>query len=281
MADASTPGRTAAVDRSTAAVAHVVPPRLVRVGAVAGYFSAVWRRAWVGSVISRVGGPVLFLLALGLGLGSLVDESSGGVGGTSYLLFVAPAMFAVQGMLDATNESLWPVYGMFVWNRMYHAMVATPLSVGDLLAGHLLVIAAQTAAGGLAYLLVAALLGAVTSWWALLCVPVGVLTCLAFAALFIGIAARARTDAVFNLVFRLVVTPLMLFSGVFFPVGSLPVVLQALAWCTPLWHGVELSRAVAAGAPDLMSLLHLVVLLVAIALGALLARTGLAARLVG
>lgn len=251
-----------------------------RVGAVAGYHLLVWRRTLLGSLFSRFVGPVLFLLAMGIGLGSLVDEGSGGVDGTSYLLFVAPAMFAVQGMMDGANESTWPVYGYLEWNRMYQSMIAAPLTVSDLLLGHLLVIAAQSLTAGVAYLVVATLFGAVVSWWALLCVPVGVLVCLAVAAPLFGVAARTRTDNIFNVVMRLAVTPLMLFSGVFFPVDSLPVLLQGLAWVTPLWHGVELARDAADGTGRPMDVAHLLMLLAFIGAGWVWARRGLSRRLV-
>lgn len=251
-----------------------------RVGAVAGYHLLVWRRTLLGSLFSRFLNPVLFLLAMGVGLGSLVDQGSGGVDGTSYLLFVAPAMFAVQGMMDGANESMWPVYGYLEWNRMYQSMIAAPLTIGDLLLGHLLVIALQSVTAGAAYLLVATLFGAVVSWWALLCVPVGVLVCLAVAVPLFGVSARTRTDNVFNVVMRLAVTPLMLFSGVFFPVESLPVLLQGLAWVTPLWHGVELARDAAQGAGRPMDVVHLLVLLAVVAAGWVWARRGLTRRLV-
>ena len=261
-------------------VATLVPPGPRRVGLAAEYFLRVWRRTWVGSVFSRFGGPLLMLLALGIGLGSLVDDSSGGVGGVGYLFFVAPALIAVQGMMDAAQESMWPVYGYFTWNRMYHSMLATSLTVTDVVLGHLSVIAMQSAIASAAFVLVASLFGAFASWWALLSIPVGVLTCLAFATVLFGVTSRARTDGVFNVVFRLVITPLMLFSGVFFPVDLLPTGMQVLAWVTPLWHGVELSRDCATASADVMSLVHLAVLLVFVAGGLVLALTGMRKRLV-
>ena len=129
-----------------------------RVAAVAAYFGLVYRRTWMGSVFSRFVMPLLFLLAMGIGLGSLVDDASGGVDGVPYLLFVAPAMIAVQAMMTAVSESTYPVYGLFTWNRMYHSMLATPLTVSDLLLGHLAVIAAQGGFAAAAFVLVAALL---------------------------------------------------------------------------------------------------------------------------
>lgn len=251
-----------------------------RVAAVAAYFGLVYRRTWMGSVFSRFVMPLLFLLAMGIGLGSLVDDASGGVDGVPYLLFVAPAMIAVQAMMTAVSESTYPVYGLFTWNRMYHSMLATPLTVSDLLLGHLAVIAAQGGFAAAAFVLVAALFGSFTSWWVLLAVPIGVLVTLAFAVPLFGFTARAKGDSSFNVVYRLVITPLMLFSGAFFPVERLPLVLEALAWVTPLWHGVELCRAAAHGSFAPFDLVHLAVLVLFVGAGWVYARTGMTRRLV-
>ncbi|MBA4085818.1 ABC transporter permease [Janibacter terrae] len=253
---------------------------LGRVGAVAGYFLVVYRRTWMGSLFSRFVSPLLFLLAIGLGLGSLVDASSGGVDGVSYLLFVAPGMVAVQAMMTAVGESTYPVYGLFTWNRMYHSMLATPLTVSDLLLGHLTVIAVQGGLAAAAFVLVASFFGSFASWWVLLAVPIGVLVTLAFAVPLFGFTARAKGDSSFNIVYRLVITPLMLFSGVFFPVDRLPLVLELLAWVTPLWHGVELVRSSAHGSFAPFDLVHLLVLLAFVALGWVYARSGMTRRLV-
>lgn len=251
-----------------------------RVAAVAGYFGLVYRRTWMGSVFSRFVMPLLFLLAMGIGLGSLVDDASGGVDGVPYLLFVAPAMIAVQAMMTAVSESTYPVYGLFTWNRMYHSMLATPLTVSDLLLGHLAVIAAQGGFAAAAFVLVAALFGSFTSWWVLLAVPIGVLVTLAFAVPLFGFTARAKGDSAFNVVYRLVITPLMLFSGAFFPVERLPLVLEVLAWVTPLWHGVELCRAAAHGSFAPFDLVHLAVLVLFVGAGWVYASTGMTRRLV-
>lgn len=251
-----------------------------RVSAVAGYFLVVYRRTWQGSLFSRFVSPLLFLLAMGIGLGSLVDGASGGVDGVPYLAFVAPGMVAVQAMMTAVSESTYPVFGLFTWNRMYHAMLATPLTVTDVLLGHLAVVAAQGGIATAAFVLVAALFGSFASAWVLLAVPIGVLVTLAFAIPLFGFTSRAKGAGSFNVVYRLVVTPLMLFSGVFFPVDRLPLVLELLAWITPLWHGVELIRSAGQGSFAAFDVVHLVVLLLFIGVGWVYARSGMTQKLV-
>lgn len=251
-----------------------------RISAVAAYFLVVYKRTWQGSLFSRFVSPLLFLLAMGLGLGSLVDAASGGVDGVPYLAFVAPGMVAVQAMMTAVSESTYPVYGLFTWNRMYHSMLATPLRVSDLLLGHLTVVAAQGTVAAAAFVLVAALFGSFSSVWVVLAVPIGLLVTLAFAIPLFGFTARAKGDSSFNVVYRLVITPLMLFSGVFFPVDRLPFALEVLAWLTPLWHGVELTRGAATGDFSAVDLVHLAVLLLFIGLGWVYAHSGMSRRLV-
>lgn len=280
----STPS-IASVGSATSADRHLPGERAPlrrseRVWAVAGYFLVVYKRTWQGSLFSRFASPLLFLLAMGLGLGSLVDNASGGVDGVPYLLFVAPGMVAVQAMMVAVSESTYPVYGLFTWNRMYHSMLATPLQVSDLLLGHLSVVAAQGAVAAAAFVLVATLFGAFTSWWVLLGIPIGVLVTLAFAVPLFGFTARAKGDSSFNVIYRLVITPLMLFSGVFFPVDRLPGWFEVLAWATPLWHGVELTRSAAHGSFTPFDGVHLVVIVGFIALGWVYAHRGMTRKLV-
>jgi lipooligosaccharide transport system permease protein len=164
---------------------------------------------------------------------------------------------------------------------MYAAMLATPLRVVEVLGGHLGVVTFHLFTGSLIFVVVAAPFGAFSSWWVLLAVPVAVLTGLAFAVPTFALAARLENDNGFSILFRFVVTPLMLFSGTFFPIDQLPAWMQPIAWVTPLWHGVELSRDAATGtAPGPLGAVHLAVLLTYVAVGWVLARREFTRRLV-
>jgi lipooligosaccharide transport system permease protein len=212
------------------------------------YWVFQYKRTWRGSVISTVLFPVLFLASMGVGLGTLVDSSaSRGVEGHSYLVFLAPGLLAATAMQTGVGESSYPVMGAIKWVRTYHAMLATPLGVLDVLVGHLLYIAARVLFGSAVFLVVMAAFGAVDSPLGLLAVPGALLTGMAFATPVVAVAAVTDNDSNFAFIMRFVVTPLFLFGGVFYPVQQLPLVLEQLAYLTPLWHGVALSRGLALG----------------------------------
>jgi lipooligosaccharide transport system permease protein len=237
------------------------------------YWLFQYTRTWRGSVVSTVLFPVLFLAAMGLGLGTLVDSSaSRGVDGLSYLVFLAPGLLAATAMQTGVAESTYPVLGAIKWIKTYHAMLATPLGVLDVLVGHLLYVATRVLLGSTVFLAVMAVFGALRSPLALLTLPAAVLTGMAFSAPVFAFAAVNDNDAGFAALFRFVVTPLFLFSGVFFPVRQLPPVLEQVAYVTPLWHGVALSRGLALGTATAGGvLLHVAYLSAWIAVGSWLA----------
>jgi len=240
-----------------------------------------YRRTWRGSLFGRFLSPLMFLLSLGLGLGSLVNSSAGGVGGVPYLQYVVPGIVAAQAMWVAMGESTYPVMGAIRWNAKYHAMLATPVGIDDLLIGHLLYVALQITGATAIFMAVAALFGSFASWWVVLALPVTVLTGMAFAVPIFAFSAKQETDSGFNILFRFIMTPLFLFSGIFFPVENLPAFLRPIAWVMPLWHGVEVDRSLALGSPELAGILgHTAYLLVVIAAGGWLARRAFTKRLV-
>lgn len=214
-----------------------------------GYFARSYARTWRASLMTTFVNPTLYLLAMGVGLGSFVDKSSGhgALGHVSYLHFVAPALAASAAATTAASESMFPVMGAIKWQKTYHAMLATPLRVGDILAGHLLWIGVRIATAVGSYLAIMAAFGATPSFESIAILPVGVLTGAAFATPLAAFAATQDTDGGFSLIFRLGVVPLFLFSGVFFPLSQLPVGLRVLAYVTPLWNGVALCRPLAGG----------------------------------
>lgn len=248
---------------------------------VFGSWLTAYKRTWGGSIFGRFLSPVLFLVSMGLGLGSLVDKSAGGVDGVPYLQFVVPGILAAQAMWVAMGESTYAVMGAIRWNMKYHAMLATPIGINDILIGHLTYVAMQVTGATAIFIGVAALFGSFGSWWVLLALPITVLTGMAFAVPVFAFSATQETDGGFNILFRFIMTPLFLFSGVFFPVDQLPALMRPIAWVTPLWHGVAANRSLALGSPDVAGVLgHTAYLLFVIALGALLARHTFTKRLV-
>lgn len=226
-------------------------------------------RLWKGSVGFAFVGPVLFLAAMGLGLGGLVDEGAGEVAGVRYLVFVAPGLVAANAMQAAAGESLWPVMAGLKWVGSFKAMVATPLAPGDVMGGHVVWSAARSGVSAVAFLSVAALVGGVPSPLGVLAVPAAMLCGAAFAAPLAAFAATQETDIRFPVVMRLGIVPLFLFSGTFFPVDDLPGWAAPVVAASPLWHAVELCRAATTGTvePALPAAVHVAVLAAVTAAG--------------
>ena len=215
---------------------------------VVEYMAKAYSRTWRGSMMTTFLNPVLFLLAMGVGLGSFIDKSgTAALGGVSYLRFVAPGLAATAAAMTAAGESMFPVLGAIKWQKTYYAMLATPLRVTDVMIGHLLWIGIRIATAVVSYLIVMAIFGTVRSWEGLLILPAGILTGAAFTTPLAAFAASQDSEGGISLTYRLAVIPLFLFSGVFFPLSQLPAALQAVAWATPLWHGVDLCRSLAYG----------------------------------
>jgi lipooligosaccharide transport system permease protein len=228
----------------------------------------VWAQLWRGTVIAGVVNPLLFLGAMGLGLGGLVDDR-GPVEGLDYLVFVAPGILAAAALQSAAGASLWPVMGGMKWSKSFHAAAATPLEPGDVYGGYVAWVGVRLALDSVAFLVVAALLGAVPSPWGVLAMPAAVAGGLAVAAPLIAFSARQDTDIPFGVIMRILVMPMFLFSGTFFPLDQLPSALRPVAWATPLWHSVELCRAATTGSLDLLAGLgHAAYLVACIAAGA-------------
>jgi lipooligosaccharide transport system permease protein len=255
------------------------PGDLVRAGAGPGgarrmairaflFWLVNYRRTWRGTIYSSVLGPILYLGAMGLGLGTLVDShGTASLGRVSYLAFLAPGLMAANGMQTAMDESLYPVFASVKWQKTYQAAVSTPLRPGDLFRGHLLFTTMRLTMNVVIFLVVMIAFGAARSAWVLAAVPATVLTGLAFATPLDAFAVtQEKNDQAFNMIFRFGLIPLFLFSGTFFPVTQLPAWIRPLAYVTPLWHGVALCRSLSLGTADWVGALGHVGYLAALAL---------------
>jgi lipooligosaccharide transport system permease protein len=239
-----------------------------------------YRRVWRATAITSVVNPVFYLGALGIGLGTLVNKSSGTSLGVPYVDYVAPGMLAATAMTVASGEASWPVVGSIKWTRQYFAMLATPLGTRDIVVGHQLWMMARVAMTSAVYLAVIAAFGAVDSLYGILALPAAVLLGAAFTTTFAAYAATRDNDAAFVPVNRFIVVPMFLFSGTFFPVSRLPVPLEWLAYATPLWHGVELCRMFTLGHVHVLAALgHMAYLLLFVVIGYAWALRTYAARL--
>jgi lipooligosaccharide transport system permease protein len=229
----------------------------------------VYRRIWRSSIWSSVLGPLFYLGALGFGLGSLVNKhGAASLGGVSYLAFVAPAILASGAMNTAMGEASYPVFGSVKWNRIYLAAQATPLRPGDIYRGHLMFMTMRIAMNTALITVYMGAFGATRSAWVVLAWPAATLTGLAFAAPIAAWAVLLKTESTFAYLFRFVMMPLMLFSGTFFPLSQLPGWLRAIAYATPLWHGVALCRGLSLGTASLPAALgHVAYLAVLAAAG--------------
>ncbi len=241
----------------------------------------VYRRVWRGTLFGTIVAPVLFLTAMGVALGSLVPTMTT-FGGVPYIVFLAPGLVAAQAMQTGTQESSWPLMAGFRWNKTYEAMIGTPQGVRDIVLGHLYWLIVRIGIVTGVFLIVAFLFGAITSPTAILAWPAAILTGVAFGMPMAAWTATRRTEQSFSIIFRFIITPLFLFSGTFFPIEQLPPFFQNLAWFTPLFHGVALTRALAIGTPTdpLIMLLHAAVLIAMVVAGVLFALRTFRARLV-
>jgi lipooligosaccharide transport system permease protein len=246
------------------------------------HWLAQYKRVWRGTIGTSLVNPILYVTALGVGLGTIVDQTQNAPGGVPYLDFVAPGLVAAAAMQTATIESTWPVMSAIKWSRVYHAMIATPLSERDAFLGHQLFVITRVFTSAAAYLAVIAVFGAVASWWGILVVPVAVLIGTAFSMPMAALAAAVEEDRTFVTVFRFVIVPMFLFSGTFFPVSQLPLALELVAYVTPIWHGVELCRMLTLGTVEALPALgHAAYLLAWSAVGFELARRSYRRRLLG
>jgi lipooligosaccharide transport system permease protein len=240
-------------------------------------------RKFLPVVISiSVANPTLYLIAVGLGVGKLINAHSGGVDGVSYLTFLAPALLASAAIQTAMDEVVFTTIQGFKWGKIFYAMNATPLSGRQIAAGVFLSAMLRTAFSVVVYGTVIYLFGGFTSARGWLSVLVGLLAGAAFGALLLGISAWIKNDdQFFNILGRFIMMPLFLFSGTFYQISTLPIYLRWVGWLSPIWHSTELGRFMTYGhhISPLMFVVHFAYLFTMLAFGLSLAYRQFEARL--
>ena len=242
----------------------------------------VYRRTWRGSLFGSFLNPLLYLGALGVGLGSFIAaQDTSALGGVTYLEFLGPGMLAASCKQSASFEATYPIMGKISWRRNYEAILAAPLSVSDLVLGEMGWISVRLTTISVAFLIVLTLFGIPSSPLAILGIPAAILTGLAFLTAIMAFTATQKNDAGFAALFRFVINPLFLFSGTFFPVERLPDALEFVAALTPLYHGVALIRSLLLQTPELANWpIHVAYLVVFTAVAAWFAHRLLLRRMV-
>jgi lipooligosaccharide transport system permease protein len=243
----------------------------------------VYKRLWHRSIAFGFLQPVLFLTAMGIGVGALMStQDLSAFGGVPYIDWLGPGLLSAMAMQTATFESTYPIMNKIMWGRNYEAMLSTPLTTRNLIIGELFWVAFRIGTLATVFLTVLTIFGIVRSPVAILAIPVAVLVGTAFSSCLVAFTATQRNDVGFSAIFRFVINPLFLFSGTFFPLSNLPDTIQWVAWLTPLFHGVQLIRGLVLDSLDWSAApIHLAYLGAMLVIGVVLADRNLRRRMAG
>lgn len=205
----------------------------------------VWRKLIGSALVGHLADPLIWLVGLGFGLGSLLPS----VDGLSYMEFLGSGMLCYSVMNSASFEGLWSAFTRLKVQRTWESILYAPMTVADIVIGEWVWAGLKGMLSGIAILLVMAALGLVESVAALWILPIVMLVGLAFAGLALIVTALARAYDMFTYYFSLILMPMMLVSGVFFPTQQLPQAVQFIAQLLPLVHATALTRGLVVGAP--------------------------------
>jgi len=223
----------------------------------------VWRKVAATSILGHIADPMIYLLGLGYGLGSLLPE----MGGTSYIVFLAAGTVCYSTMNSASFEALYSGFSRMHEQRTWDAIMNTPVTLDDIVLAEILWAASKSLMSGIAVLAIVWLLGLSHSLLLLGLIPLAMLIGLCFAAIGMVMTALAPAYDFFMYYFTLAVTPMMLLCGVFFPIAQLPPFWQSVAQALPLTHAVDIARPLVSGLVPAQLLLHIAVLLAYMLLG--------------
>lgn len=240
-------------------------------------------RAYLQTILlATFGLPLLYLTAMGIGLGALVDKGAGLVGGVPYLVFVGPGLLVSAIVMEGMAEFSFPVMGGFKWQRFYYAAQASPVTPRQIVSGQVFAVAVRFFLQASVFWIALVLFGVTRSGWSFLIVPIATLAAVSFGAPMMAYAATLEDEGFqFAFVQRFIVNPMFLFAGTFYPLESMPVYLQWVGWISPMWHGTQLARIATYGMPNplWLTLLHVAFLVGTAVTGLLLAFRVFARRL--
>lgn len=217
----------------------------------------VWKKMAGSSIIGHLADPVIYMLGLGYGLGGMLPE----INGMPYITFLAAGTVCYSTMNSATFEALYSGFARMHEQRTWEAILNTPVSLDDIVFSEIAWAASKSLLSGIAVLAVIWLLGLSHSPLTLWLIPLSLLVGLSFASLGLIMTAIAPGYDFFMYYFTLIITPMVLLCGVFFPVDQLPPALQTVSSFLPLTHAINLARPLLNGIPPADSLLHTTVLL--------------------
>ena len=223
-----------------------------------------------------IGNPLFYLIAVGIGIGVLVEKSSGtsGTYGIKYIAFIAPALLANTAITGVMDETVFPTIEGFKWRKLFFAQNSTPISGRQIALGVYMAAICRAMFSVSVYYILLLAFDVVDFGISILLFPVAVLGGGAFGAMILFAAAKIeKDDQFFNILGRLVIMPMFLFSGTFFPLQSMPIYLQPIGWISPLWHATELGREAAFdyGLSNTMVFIHIVYLMTLVITGLTLA----------
>ena len=236
----------------------------------------VWRKLAGPSLMGNFGEPLLYLLVLGYGLGQFVGE----VKGLSYMAFLASGVICTSAVNSASFEGMYSAYTRMDVQQTWLGMLSTPVGVAEVVCGEVLWAATKSVISVSAILIVSVALGLVSDAWAVFILPVAFLTGLCFSSLALLVTSFARGYDFFLYYTTLFITPMVLLSGVFFPIESLPEFVQYLVKVLPLYHAISLVRSLMTGGEMTFVLLHVSILLLFGTVAAMLATYRIKKRLI-
>ena len=214
---------------------------------------SVYKYVYKSTIISNLMDPLIYLMALGFGLGAYVNRMQG----LPYIQFIAPGLISSSIMTAATFETTINTFVRIHFDRIYEAMMATPVTVEDIAVGEMMWAMTRSTIYATVMLGVVTALGLTRSWYAIFVPFMGALGGLMFATLGLTYTSFLKSIDQVNFYMTLFITPLFLFSGVFYPIDALPQVVKTIAFISPLYHLVEVVRPLILGTVEYGILLHL------------------------